>query len=60
MIYPEFIQKIDIEEVMNSIERTLKDDVYRKTLEDKLKELETKLGQPGVLDRISNFILEIV
>lgn len=58
MIYPEFIQKINIEEVMTNIERILKDDICRKNLEDKLKELETKLGQPGVLDRISDFILK--
>ncbi|MGB9810610.1 MAG: lipid-A-disaccharide synthase [Dictyoglomus turgidum] len=60
MIYPEFVQKIDIKEVMDSINRILKDEDYKRNLENKLRELEFKLGEPGVLERISKFILEII
>jgi len=59
-IFPEYVQYIDIKKVVKDIEDFLKDgDRIEKILKD-LDRISEILGEPGVLNRISDFILNLL
>lgn len=57
MVFPEYIQKIDIDKVVEDIRLFFRDESYRISLSDELTKLSEKLGTEGVLENIANFIL---
>lgn len=56
-IYPEYIQKIDENEVIKDIEDFYRNSERRERMLSELKEVVSSLGEMGVLDKISQFIL---
>ncbi|HOP95493.1 MAG: lipid-A-disaccharide synthase [Dictyoglomaceae bacterium] len=60
MIFPEYVQYIDMDNVIKDIKNFLSDVHKRDEMIKDLKEIVSTLGDHGVLDRISNFILSIL
>ncbi len=59
MIFPEYVQKIDVDEITNNMKTFFKDETYREKIYVELEQVKEKLGKPGVLEKIANFILNI-
>ncbi|MGB9856598.1 MAG: lipid-A-disaccharide synthase [Dictyoglomaceae bacterium] len=56
-IYPEYIQKINEDEVIKDIEDFIANAERRERMLFELKKVISSLGEPGVLDKIAQFIL---
>ncbi len=56
-IYPEYVQKIDIDNVIRDIEDFIYNPERREKMISELKRIASSLGERGVLDRIAQFIL---
>ncbi|MCS7201861.1 MAG: lipid-A-disaccharide synthase [Dictyoglomus sp.] len=56
-IYPEYVQKINIDKVISDIEDFINNSKRREEMLLDLKKVVSSLGEKGVLDRIANFIL---
>ncbi|MEN2984073.1 MAG: lipid-A-disaccharide synthase [Dictyoglomaceae bacterium] len=56
-IYPEYVQKINIDKVISDIEDFINNSKRREEMILDLKKVVSSLGEKGVLDRIANFIL---
>lgn len=56
-IYPEYVQKIDVNKVIKDIENFYIDSKKREKMILELKEVVSSLGERGVLDKIAQFIL---
>lgn len=57
MIFPEYIQKIDIDKVVEDIRIFFREESYRTSISNELKKIVEKLGKEGVLENIADFIL---
>ncbi|MCX7845385.1 MAG: lipid-A-disaccharide synthase [Dictyoglomaceae bacterium] len=56
-IYPEYVQKINIDKVISDIEDFINNSKGREEMLSDLKKVVSSLGEKGVLDRIAQFIL---
>uniref|UniRef100_A0A7C3MS69 Lipid-A-disaccharide synthase n=1 Tax=Dictyoglomus thermophilum TaxID=14 RepID=A0A7C3MS69_DICTH len=59
-IFPEYVQYIDINKVVKDIDDFLKDSDRREKMLKDLDRISEIIGKPGVLDKISDFILNLL
>ncbi len=61
MLIPEFIQEdFNAEKIFNSALKILEDDSSKQNIIIGYKRLKDKLGKPGVTDRASKYILDLL